>query len=307
MEEERYYTVYMHINKTNDKTYVGMTRQTPKDRWDSGHGYKNSTYFKNAIKKYGWDNFEHIILFENKTKEEAETLEILYIKILLSNNRHYGYNIASGGNVSQGMTEEMIFKASKTRKGKYTRGNSWHAKKVYCDGKIYDCIKDCADFYNIDESLMADWLRGHRGTPEKFIKLDLKYLNEDTQLKPQKRPKRKVICDEKVFETIKECADFFNVNGHTMAHWLNGRTKTRKEFYDMGLKFLDSDFIPQPQPEVHRGNVTKVICDCIIYDCIKDCSDKYGVNRSTMGNWLSGFRTMPQEFKDLGLDYYIEN
>lgn len=307
MEEKRCYTVYMHVCEENDKKYIGITKQKPKDRWDSGCGYKNSTHFKNAIQKYGWNNFKHIIIGKGLTKEEAEYFEILLIKVWESNNKKFGYNIASGGNVSQGMTEETKLKASETRKGKYTRGNSWHAKRVFCDGVVFSCIKDCGDFYKVDEGLMADWLRGHRGTPNKFMELDLRYVDEDTQLKPQTRPNRKVTCDGKVFETIKECSDFYHVNEHTMAHWLNGRTKTRKEFYNMGLKFLDSDFIPQPQPEVHRGNVTNVICEGIVYDCIKDCSDRYGVNRSTMGNWLSGFRTMPQEFKDMGLDYYIEN
>ena len=51
------YTVYKHINKLNGKVYVGQTSLGVNDRWKNGKGYKNGI-FRNAIKKYGWDNFE---------------------------------------------------------------------------------------------------------------------------------------------------------------------------------------------------------------------------------------------------------
>ena len=64
------YTVYVHINKINHKKYIGITKQKPEDRWGkNGENYKESPHFYAAIQKYGWDNFEHIILKENLTKE----------------------------------------------------------------------------------------------------------------------------------------------------------------------------------------------------------------------------------------------
>lgn len=53
--EERKYVVYVHINKTNLKVYVGQTGQSLQRRWRNGRGYLNcKTYFSNAIKKYGF-------------------------------------------------------------------------------------------------------------------------------------------------------------------------------------------------------------------------------------------------------------
>lgn len=97
----------MHICP-NDKKYVGITKQKPEKRWQKGYGYITQTYFQKAIKKYGWNNIEHKILFTNLTKEEACKKEIELIKKYKTNNCKYGYNIASGGEGVQGVkiTEE---------------------------------------------------------------------------------------------------------------------------------------------------------------------------------------------------------
>ena len=95
------YTVYMHKNKTNGKVYIGITGQNPKIRWNNGIGYRK-TYFSNAIKKYGWDGFEHIILYSGLTKEEACKKEIELIEKYHSNDKEHGYNIANGGAINNG-------------------------------------------------------------------------------------------------------------------------------------------------------------------------------------------------------------
>ena len=94
------YTVYCHINKYNNKIYIGITGQDPKKRWGNGKGYKNSFFF-NAIQKYGWDNFEHKILYTNLSKLDAELIEIDLIHYYKSINK--SYNVANGGNVTTGL------------------------------------------------------------------------------------------------------------------------------------------------------------------------------------------------------------
>ena len=94
------WTVYIHTNKENGKVYIGITGQPVERRWRyDGSGYKKCLLFYRAIQKYGWDSFEHKILHEVKTKEEAETLEQKLIKEYKSNNVEFGYNIANGGSV----------------------------------------------------------------------------------------------------------------------------------------------------------------------------------------------------------------
>lgn len=94
------YTVYMHINKINKKKYIGITGQKPEDRWKNGTGYKIGSHFRNAIEKYGWENFDHIIIYDNLTKEQACEIEIKLIKQYNTANRLYGYNNSTGGEIN---------------------------------------------------------------------------------------------------------------------------------------------------------------------------------------------------------------
>lgn len=101
------YSLYVHITP-NNKFYIGITKQKPVKRWLNGKGYQRQSYFYNAILKYGWKNIQHIILYSNLTKEDAENKEILLIKLLKSNNRKYGYNIENGGHINKVSNETKI-------------------------------------------------------------------------------------------------------------------------------------------------------------------------------------------------------
>lgn len=73
---EHCYTVYVHINKINRKRYVGQTGKNVNKRWGpNGNRYKGSVVFYSAIKKYGWNNFEHVILKDLCTICEANFWE----------------------------------------------------------------------------------------------------------------------------------------------------------------------------------------------------------------------------------------
>ena len=124
------YTVYIHKNKINGKIYVGQTCQDPKKRWDCGRGYETSPKFFNAILKYGWDNFEHIILYQNLSQNEANQIEIQLIKQYKTQDENFGYNITSGGNNYQHReeTKKKIGRANSiSLKGK-THSNEWSEK-----------------------------------------------------------------------------------------------------------------------------------------------------------------------------------
>ena len=98
-KSEKNYKVYMHIFP-NGKAYIGITRQEPKVRWGGGNGYVRNEYMYRAIKKYGWENIEHIVLFDGLSKNDACEIEKELIKKHKTNNKNFGYNIESGGQCS---------------------------------------------------------------------------------------------------------------------------------------------------------------------------------------------------------------
>lgn len=115
IEPNNCYNVYIHITPSN-KIYVGITKNIKNRFRSSGDGYRNCKLFYNAIKKYGWDNIRHEVLFENLTKEQAEQKEIELIELYHSNNQIYGYNILKGGNISTNDSIERREKISKSLK-----------------------------------------------------------------------------------------------------------------------------------------------------------------------------------------------
>lgn len=95
---EKFWKVYVHTNKINGKKYVGVTsKENPNHRWQDGRGYKENSHFKQAINKYGWDSFEHTILFDGLTEREAKNKECEFIKLWNTQDRLFGYNMTAGG------------------------------------------------------------------------------------------------------------------------------------------------------------------------------------------------------------------
>ncbi len=89
------YCVYVHVNKINEKSYIGITYNFKQRTGKNGNGYKGCPKFYKAIQKYGWDNFSHLILIENLSIEMACEIEKELIKKY--DTIKNGYNILEGG------------------------------------------------------------------------------------------------------------------------------------------------------------------------------------------------------------------
>ncbi|MGN1300900.1 MAG: NUMOD3 domain-containing DNA-binding protein [Clostridia bacterium] len=172
------YTVYIHISPSNKK-YVGITSKNPRCRWGlNGCGYNSQQYFWRAIKKYGWDNFQHIIVYENLTKEEAIKAEKQLIAKYKSNLPEYGYNVTEGGEGTSGMKHSEATKELLRQK----------AYKQFENGmpqSTKDKIKEHNVHYNLGKVMSQEqkdkisksnkgrqaWNRGIQMTKEQKLKL----------------------------------------------------------------------------------------------------------------------------------------
>nr|DAQ12009.1 MAG TPA: intron associated endonuclease [Caudoviricetes sp.] len=118
MIEDKEWTVYKHT-APNGKVYIGITGQKVKNRWKYGYGYKGQIFYR-AIKKYGWKNIKHEILFEGLTAKQAGEMEQHLIEkydCIIPK----GYNFSKGGQYGAlGMhhSVETRKKMSESHKGK---------------------------------------------------------------------------------------------------------------------------------------------------------------------------------------------
>ena len=87
------YIVYQHYNRVTGKSYIGISKQEVSKRWKNGDGYKRQSFNK-IIEEYGWDSFDHSVLLEGLTKEEAEYFETFFIDYYDSCEN--GYNVSDG-------------------------------------------------------------------------------------------------------------------------------------------------------------------------------------------------------------------
>lgn len=248
---QKKYIVYCHTNKINGKKYIGITGDSLQKRAGlNGSYYKGCTYFYNAIQKYGWENFNHEILFQNLTKEEASQKEFKLIDLYNTTDHKYGYNLREGGytgytfTVSE-QTRKKISQALKGTKkpqiwyqhrkeyykthsypneGNFGENSAGPTKKVQCieTGDVFGAIAEAERWCN--SSKVGQCCRGkrqHAGThPEYGFQVSWKYAQPEAQVtiicnKPlrQKKTIKKIQCVNtgEIFNTAKEAAKYFNM------------------------------------------------------------------------------------------------
>lgn len=108
------FVIYIYTSPSGS-SYIGQTCDMK--RRAKYHQLTNGcTAFSAAIAKYGWENFEHRLLEEDLTIEEANEKEIFWIAKLntLSPN---GYNLVTGGGSRGIPTEETRQRMSASSKG----------------------------------------------------------------------------------------------------------------------------------------------------------------------------------------------
>ena len=216
------FTVYIHIFP-NNKVYIGITSQKPKQRWNNGKGYRNSTRIYNAIQKYGWENIEHKVLFDNLTKEEAEQKEKDLIQQYKSYDDKYGYNLELGGNLCKEISQETRRKMSEMRKGKNNpmygkgrmKGKHWtqqHKKK----------LSEIMNSPEVHEKLSK--ANSGKNNPMYGVRLP-EYILE--------KRRKKVLCIETniIYNSLKEASQKTNINMSCISECCHKKQQTAGKYH----------------------------------------------------------------------------
>ena len=81
----------------------------------------------------------------------------------------------------------------------------------------------------------------------------------------------KVFCEDKVFETVTKCAEYYGINSGTMKGWVSGNDKMPQKWYNKGLRREDKTM--EDYEIAKKIGKRKIICDGIEFESIKECAD----------------------------------
>lgn len=302
------FIVYEHLFP-NGKRYFGITSKKPNARWEGGTGYdkQHQPVMYNAIQKYGWDNIQHIILFEGLSFEEACSKEKELIAEYRTNccryGDDYGYNMTDGGEGHLGwhQSKENIEKLRQRFLGKKGK-DCPNSRPVLCDGIEYESLTQFMEMNGNPRGDISGWLNGRVGMPLGWYDKGLCYkdLGTDVTFPQVVQSSYQVEYDGKVYNSQNELAKELNVSPSLITNWLNGSKFPPKNIIDKGLCRVGADKLTKYCP---RGLKTKVWYDGVIYESQKELADFLQVKKATLNSWLTGKNKMPQKYKDKGLSY----
>lgn len=221
--------VYKIENKINKKIYIGQTNNLDRRMQEHKHDERNNHPIHNAIKKYGWENFEVSVLYYGVDYNEKEKE---YIKLYKSNKKEYGYNITAGGQDSSGENNP---------RSKLSQSEVY---QIISDLKGKDSIKCIAKKYNTTVKTIRNinagisWRIGLLQYP--IRKRKLKILNNE-------EVKEIISLLRDTNNSIEEIADMFNVKPYVILNINKGDTyRLDSEIYpirEIGISVKDIERI----------------------------------------------------------------
>ena len=223
------YCVYIHRNMINNKRYVGLTHQKPNDRWHNGTNYYHNIHFKSAIKKYGWDNFEHVIYASGLSAEEASALEVELIAKYNTTNQNYGYNLDSGGSRTT-HSEETKQKMSLAAKGRKISEETKEKLRIASTGN-----KNSLGYKHTEEAKQKN-REAHIGKTHTLTE------EAKRRISLHQKSRREILCVEldRIFVSVCEAARFVNGSQGTISSVLAGKRKTAYKYH---WKYTDNNNI----------------------------------------------------------------
>lgn len=320
-DAQRKFIVYAHENKLNGKVYIGITSQeNPENRWQHGKGYKG-TYFYNAINKYGWDNFDHKILFNGLSKKDACNMEIKLIKDLQANNRQYGYNIADGGQLPGKCALEALKLCNEAARVPVVRLN---------DGTVYSSIIEAEKNNNVPNTNIVKVCKGERHTAGKMAngdKIYWAYYSDDMDVAKEfqirKNTKRtsnyknsiKVVCvtTNEIFLSIQDAERKYGSSGAYVEDIIksckgkydysgkldNGKPLRWMYYWDyIVLNEYELDEIRKRPVNKYNGRLVKCIEDNIMFNSIVKAAKFYNIENPVR---------ICQQLNGRAKDIYINN
>ena len=278
--------VYIHRNIVNNKLYIGITSKRADDRWGAnGCNYikKSQPAFSNAIKKYGWDNFEHIIFADKLTEEKAKYLEILLIAMFKTNctkhkNPAYGYNMTDGGNGSSG---RVCSETTRRKIGEANSNPSEETRQKMRDARIGVYVSEET------RQKMSKAQKGKKGNPlSKEARQQLSKLAKERLKNPENNP---MYGKKHTEESKKKIGDGHRNPSEETRRKMSASAKARcTEEWRQSMSIKSSENIGEKNPNAKKvyqySDQWKLIK---VWGTVKYVAEEFHVSASTVsGTWL---------------------
>nr|DAE59942.1 MAG TPA: intron associated endonuclease [Caudoviricetes sp.] len=258
----------------------------------------------NAILKYGWENIEHNILFENLTQEEAQEKEKELIAQYKTNIRRYGddfgYNLTDGGEGTLGhFVPESLKQKSKDRLLGKTGKDCPNSRPVICDGTEYESLTDFKEKNENPKGDVGSWLKGIVGMPKYWYDKKLYYKDLGFEVvklsKFSEKRNRKVAVGDIIFNNLEECGEYLGVTASSVSLYLNNKETPPQKIINSNLRYEDEDFhIFKESTPGFPGRKIKYECEGITFESQKKLAEYLGVKPGTLNAWLKGKNPMPE-------------
>lgn len=229
--------VYKITNNINGKIYIGQTTRSISERWKT-HISKHSgcVALKNAIDKYGVENFSLEIIEKHNDLDSLNKSEAHWIKQYNSISPN-GYNLMTGGDNSL-FSEESKVRMSKSSKGQ----KAWNKGLDVTDGRVNQYVRRGEDSYwygktgprkgmkHTEEAKLkiSKARKGFKVSEKTRKRMSQSHLNSD-HVKKIRKP---IMCVENgvTYRSMSEAAKKLNLQVSNICHVLKGKRKNTKGY-----------------------------------------------------------------------------
>ena len=247
--------------------------------------YGSGKLIKQAIEKYGKENFEKEILEECSSKEHLDLAEIYWISYYNSTDRNIGYNIAIGGSggdtISNHPDKEVISqKISESNKGKLpwntgTKGKiKWTEERKKKASKTNKGRKHKEDTKEKMSLARIRWHKNATDEQKEAIREKLRLSQTGKKMPPRSDDQKR-----KHSEWMKENNPMF---------WYTHTEESREKMRLANKGKPKSEEHRKKLSEANKGNKPpnskQVEINGVIYESISDAAIKTGINMSTLRN-----------------------
>ena len=288
--------IYKTTNQVNGKIYIGQ------DKYNNPSYLGSGKILHLAFQKYGIENFKKEIVEECESTELLNEREKFWIAYYNSTDRSIGYNIASGGNGGDTISNHPNKEEIRKRHSNWMKENNPTKGRKKSDSEIENWRRSYAGKWKCENNSSFGSKR-NESSKQKMAEARKQWhknLSEEERLEIGK----------KISEANKgrECYWKGKTNDiHSERMKENNPMKGKTHTDEVKQRISEANRKPKSEEtkrklsEANRGkkpgNMLKVEIEGIIYESLTDASNKTGINLSTLRNRIKSKNTKYLNYK----------